>query len=346
MTTRVSDRIGGYLGWCPNTPAVQTAPAILPELPQSMHTGPSDGSGQGGRVRRGVSIGTGSLKALVHDRQLLVFSFISGLILFCLVCEEALNDGVHHYQIYPFLTTISIGDWSIVFDPWVFVVEMICLFCFTLVLADRVLHRNGNGGYASFTFRQRFFGVFAHAGPLAVLSMALSLLAIMMFSIIYQSPFLTEILGTIYMIFFYIPWSYVIYEAGNSLWLAGIILFISIIPFLIALCLVPAIVRETKGLVPALAGSIVTLHRTWREVLGCCLVYGTIALPVAAVAFVIGQGPQVLIDNGYPFTMYTGHILLPVLYYGLILACLILMAAGFSAAGIAIADLCRTGPEE
>ena len=330
-----------YLGWCPNTPALHTVPSVLIDPAQSMNTGQPDGSGpadRSGRVRQGVSIAAGSLKAMAHDRQLLVFSFISGLVMFFLIYAEAWNDG-KHYHILPFLITLSIGNSAIVFDPWIFLVEMICLFYFTLVLADLVLHRNCEGVYTPITIRERFTKVFIHAGPLSVLSIVLAFLTNMVFAIIYQSQFLTEILSAIFIIFFWPPFSYVLWDAINKLWLAFLILFINFIPFLVALCLVPAIVREEKGLVPALMGLITTVQMTWRELLGCGLVYGTIVILVAAIAFVIGQGPNMLIDNGYHLSMYLGHILMTGVYYGFIFVCLILMVAVYSAAGIAIADL-------
>ena len=90
-------------------------------------------------IRRGVSIAAGSLKAMTHDRQLLVFSFLSGLVLSFLVEAEAYNAGHFHY-VLPFLITLSMGNPVVVFDPLIFLVEMICLFCFTLVLAGLVLH--------------------------------------------------------------------------------------------------------------------------------------------------------------------------------------------------------------
>jgi len=332
-----------YLGWCPNSPALHTAPAVLMDPTQSMNTGQTDGNGpagRSGRVRLGVSIGARSLRAMTHNRQLLGFSFVSGIILFFLVFAESWNEGQHHY-ILPFLTTLSIGNSVIVFDPWIFLVELICLFCFSLVLADLVLHRNCEGIYTPVTVRERFTGVSVHAGPLSVLSIALALLANIVFAIIYQSQFIAETVNAIFVIFFWPPFSYVLWDASNRLWLAYLVLAISFIPFLIALCLVPAIVREEKGLIPALAGSIATIQKTWQEMLGCGLVYGTIVLLVAVIALVIGQGPEMLIDNGYPLTMHLGHILMTVVYYGFIFVCLILMVAVYSAAGIAIAYLYR-----
>jgi len=78
-------------------------------------------------------------------------------------------------------------------------------------------------------------------------------------------------------------------------------------------------------------------------VLGCILVYGTIVLGVAAAALVIGQLPQ-LLYQGYSYhAIRQTHPLMIVVYYGFILACSIIMAAGFTAAGVAIADLYRVG---
>jgi hypothetical protein len=328
-----------WLGLCPKAPVFHTSPAFLTASPETMPADRPDGSGSG-RIRLGVSIAAGSLKALTHDRQLLVFSFLSGLALFVLVEAEAYNVGHFHY-VLPFLITLSTGDPVIVFDPLIFLVETICLFCFTLVMAGLVLHRDSDGAYIPATVRERFTGILAYAGPLAVLSIALALIAIMVFAIVYQSRFLTETLSAIFVIFFWPPHSFVLGEMVDRLSLMFLILFISFIPFLVTLCLVPAIVKEKKGLVPALAGSIASFRRTWRELLGCGLVYGTIGLFVAAVALVIGQGPETLIDNGYLIPMDLGHFLMTFVYSGFIFTSLFLMVAVFSAAGIAIVDLSR-----
>jgi hypothetical protein len=64
---------------------------------------------------------------------------------------------------------------------------------------------------------------------------------------------------------------------------------------------------------------------------------------VFTVALVIGQLPQLLYQGySYHATVLT-HPLMLVVYYGFILACSIIMAAGFTAAGVAIADLYGVG---
>ena len=85
------------------------------------------------------------------------------------------------------------------------------------------------------------------------------------------------------------------------------------------------------------------MKETWQELLGCVLVYGIIALVIAAGALLIGQVPQLLIDHGMGLSMYLGHLLMPVVYYAFILACLFVMALGFTAAGVAARDIFQAG---
>jgi hypothetical protein len=343
MAVTLAESIKRHLGWCPNAPTLRTAPAVLMVPTETIHAEQPGGSGpadRSGPVRQGVSIATGSLREMIRNRYLLGFSFLSGLAMFFLNMAE-IWDATHFNDTLPFPVTISVGNVSMVFDPWFFLVEAICLFCFTLLLAGVVLHRNADRINAPFTIRDGFTGVRAHIGPLSVLSIALALIATMVFAIISQSEVFGRITGAILFTFFSIPSDYVLEGMINPPYFAFIIMFVSIIPFLIALSLVPAMVLEKKGLVPALAGSIALIQRTWREVLGCILVYGTIILFVAVVWIVIVQVPGILYDSGFHLSMYIGHLLMTVVINTFTLACLFLMAAGFSAAGVAIADLYR-----
>ncbi|MCX6690834.1 MAG: hypothetical protein NTW33_01975 [Methanoregula sp.] len=342
--TRISEIIHGWLGWCPNEPSMRTVPAVLTVPLETIHADRPDGSGpasRSGRVQLGVSIAAGSLKTMVRNRHLLLFSFLSGLVMFFLIVAEVW-DVQQFDDTLPFLINIPLGNSFVVFDPWLFLVELICLSCFTILLAGQVLHRNGNRVNVPVTIREGFTGVAAHAGSLAVLSIAMALIATIMFAIVSQSQFFViKIGGAIVCAFFWPPYDYVLDGIPYMLQISFQILFINIIPFLVTLWLVPVIVLEKKGRVPALAGLITLIQRTWCEMLGCILVYGIIVFLVAAVGLVIGQLPGLLYDHGFYLSMYLGHLLMTVVYYGFILACLILMAAGFSAAGIAIADLYR-----
>ena len=80
--------------------------------------------------------------------------------------------------------------------------------------------------------------------------------------------------------------------------------------------------------------------------LGCILVFGLIVLGVFAVGLLIGQSPA-LLNHDYDFFISRSRGYLPMMLvcYGFIVACWALMAAGFSAAGVAIANLYWIGKE-
>jgi hypothetical protein len=134
----------------------------------------------------------------------------------------------------------------------------------------------------------------------------------------------------------------VLYTSAN--FFAVEIMVINSLLFLAALYLVPAIVLDKKGLVQALAGSVTLLRRTWRELLGCTLVFGLIVIGVAAVALLIGQSPA-LLSHDYDFfiSRSRGYLPMMVVCYGFIIACWALMAVGFTTAGVALADLYTHG---
>ena len=144
--------------------------------------------------------------------------------------------------------------------------------------------------------------------------------------------------------FFWIPDAYFPYGDVSVLYSSFTLLFINIILFLAALCLVPIIVLKKKGMTPALAGSIPFIQRTWRQMLGCILVYGTIVLIVAVAAHMTGQLLPML-QPGYE-APHQGHPLMMAVYFGFILACSVLLAAGFTAAGVAISYLSCTGKRD
>ena len=178
------------------------------------------------------------------------------------------------------------------------------------------------------------------------MSLAMALIATIAFGIISEIEFFGNIVIDIQMLIIGIPDAYIPFGDVMAFFYSFILLFINTVLFLFALCIVPVIVLKKTGPVPAFAGLISLIRRTWHEMLGCILVYGIIVLGVVAVALVIGQLPQLLYQGySYHATRLT-HPLMIVVYYGFILACSIIMAAGFTAAGVAIADLYRVGKSD
>jgi len=336
---RVSEIAEHWFGLCRKPPAFRTAPALLTAQQEIMFTDRPDSSGSG-RIRLGISIAAASLKTIFRNRDLLVFTLLSGLVMFFFIVAKVW-DVQQFDETLPGLITIPFGNSLIVFDPWLFLVELICLSCFALLLAGLVLQRNGNKGEKTVTFREGVAGARTHTGPLALLSLAMALIATIAFGIISETEFFGYIVMIIQMAIIRIPDAYIPYGDVMAFFYSFILLDINTVLFLFALCLVPGIVLKKTGPVPAPAGLISLIRRTWCEMLGCILVYGTIIVSVTTVALVIGQLPQLLYQGySYHATVLT-HPLMIVVYYGFILACSIIMAAGFMAAGVTIAKLYR-----
>jgi hypothetical protein len=357
-----------YLGWCPNAPAIRTAPAILMVPPENIHPAqPGDGGSAGrfGGIRSGVSIAVGSLKAMFRDRQLLRFTLLSGLVMLFLILAEEWNITHLHYTLSS-VFSIPIGDTWISFDTrffWIginfgdaifyvdlplLLIEIICLFCFTILLAGLVRYRVEKHAHQPVTIPGIFRTVRTHATTLAALSVTMALFGIILDAILFQTQFFGKIIFAIEMAVFNLPYAY--YLQGEPIYMALLysfkIMFINIILFLVALYVVPVIVLEKRGLVPALAGSVSLMRKTWREMVGCAIIYGAIVLGIAAVALVIGQSPY-LLNHDFDFfiNMSRGQLLMMTVCFLFLTGCWVMMAAGFTAAGVAITDLYSCGTE-
>lgn len=347
--TSVSEIIGQWVGLCRKPPVLHTAPSILMENPVPIHPAQSDSGATGrgpGRIRRGIGIATGSIRTLFRERHLLWFSLFAGLAILFLFVAEGLS--VTHYNFIPLPYSIGIpfGDASLtVFNMQLFLIEAICLSCFTCVLASLVLYRNTGSSKKPATIRDAFDRVNAHAGTLAALSITMAILATVLFEIISQSQFIGKIIFTIDMALFNLPYAYYVPNGISAMYYFSFkIMAINILLFLLALYMVPGIVLEKKGLLPALAGSITLIKKTWRELLGCILVFGALILGVAAIGLLIGQSP-VLLNHDYDFfhQVSRGQVLMTAACYGFLIACGMLMAIGSTVLGIAITELYTGG---
>jgi len=353
MIMQFSEAIRGWLGWCPNAGTIRTAPSVLAvSLPPSNPVQPAGGAASGpGRIRRGIGIATESIRTLIRERHLLWFSLLAGLVILFLVIAEGWN-VTHYHSILPSSIWIPLGASTLIlFDLRLFLIEAICLSCFTLLLAGLVMYRNASGVKKALTIRHAFAGLNAHTGTLAILSIMLALVATVLFEIFSQSQFLGKIEFGISMVVFYLPYAYYFpNELLSAIFFSARIMVINILLFLLALYVVPVIILENKRLLPTLAGSVRLMMKTWGELLGCILVFAIIVLAVAAIGIVIGQSP-LLLNHDYDFflQMSRGQVLMTIVCYGFLLACGILMAIGSTVLGIAITKLYaygRTGVDQ
>jgi hypothetical protein len=368
--TRVSEIVEHWSGLCRKAPTLWTAPTLIVMEPETARPVQPEGSGPAGRPGRfqdGIGIAAESLKALVRDRHLLWFTFLAGLIMLFLILAQGWN--ITHIEMAPsFPVNIPVGDssvylnlqnmWvdipignsSLLIDLRIFLMEMICLSGLILVLAGLILYRSGSGGKTPVTVREGYAIVRASFRPLAALSVGMALVATILYTIISHSQFIGGIVHVITMALFWLPYAYyepegifaVLYASANFFALE--IMVINSLLFLAALYLVPAIVLDEKRLLPAITTSLTLLKRTWSMVLACIIVFGLIAIGVFTVGLLIGQSPT-LLNHDYDFfiSRSRGYLPMMVVCYGFIIACWALMAAGFTTAGVALADLYRVG---
>jgi len=303
---------------------------------------------------------------------LLRFTFLSGLVMLFLIAVEEyiakqnanivtqLDNSRSFIISFPpenplivydtrfFNIGIPFGNSNFSFDIRLFVIEMFCLFCFAVLLAGIIIYRTGKGASRPPTIRESIIGVRAHARPLAALSVTMALLGGLLNATVFQTQFFGKILFTIEMAVFNLPYAY--YLQGEPIYMALYysfkIMFINIILFLVVLYAVPVIVLEKKGLVPALAGSVSLMRKTWRELLGCSAIYGAIVLGVATIALVIGQSPY-LLNHDFDFfiNMSRGQLLMMTVCFLFLTGCWVMMAAGFTVAGIALTELYACGTD-
>jgi hypothetical protein len=353
MIMQFSEVIRQWLGWCPNAQTLRTAPAVLvvPSL-TSNPVQPAGGAASGpGRIRLGIGIAIDSIKTLFREKRLLWFPLLAGLVILFLLIAEWWSILHYDYTLLPYSIWIPFGDSNLtVFNLQLFLIEAICLSCFTYLLAGMILCQNGNRTKKPVTIRHAFDTINTHALTLATLSIVLAFVATFLFGIISQSQILGKIEFSISMAMFHLPYAYYFPTNGIFASLFSVLFFsfrimvINILLLLMSLYIVPVIVLENKRLIPALMGSVRLLMKTWREFLGCILVFGMIVLAVAAIGLLIGQSP-LLLNHDYDFflQMSRGQVLMTVVCYGFLLPCGILMAIGSMVLGIAVTKLYTYG---
>ena len=334
-----------WLGLCRKAPALHAATAVMlgdGGTYQSAEHGDGGRTGGPARVRYGIGIAVGSIRALFHDRMLRWFSFLAGLVILSLIAAEGWS-MTHFDSLLSSYVWIPVGDSALtLFDLRLFLIEVICLSGFTLVLAALVNYRNAKNNGVPVSFRGAFSRVSRHAGTLAALSVTMAFVATLLLELTAQNEMTGQIEFALSMALFWLPYAYYFAPNGifSALFFSFRIMVVNIILFLLALYVVPVIVLEGKELLSAFVGSVRLIRMTWRELLGCTLVFAAIILGVAAIGLLIGQSPALLsYDYDVFLQMARGQLLMTAACYGFLLGCGILMALGLAVLGVAAADL-------
>ena len=283
MITKISENIFEWMGWCPNAPAMRAAPTVLvvpPEIIQSSQ--PDGGSGGSGKIQRGISFALSGTKMLVHNRQLLWFSFLTGLVMAFMFISQY---GLHLLGTYPY--------YAIDFPRWLvltFVVDLISVFCMTVLLAGLVLNISSGDGKAV-PFFKGLSRVKDYLRPLMNWSVIIALLGTAIYVPLHYFGLMRF---TLYPFLDQFPFNFILFPEVYSTGPIGgtfailsavtstvIVSGINIILVILTLFVVPLLVLENRNLPEAVAGSVTMMKNVWGELLTCFLL---LLLIVAAAA--------------------------------------------------------------
>jgi len=134
-----SDTIHRWLGWCPDTGTLRTAPVICAAAPAPLaSTVPDDGKKGSGRIGRGFGLALSGMGILLRNLQLLWFPFLAGLAGFI---GFLVVGAIGFMSIQAGLET---GPSQILGYLWLFVMvfaaRIILMFCISVMLAGLVLY--------------------------------------------------------------------------------------------------------------------------------------------------------------------------------------------------------------
>jgi hypothetical protein len=306
--TRVSEIAEHWFGLCWKAPAMRTAPATLVVQPDTIHPSPPNDGGPD-RIRHGISIAVSSTKTLIHNRQLLWFSFFTALVL----AGHLITQWVLFY------VWEKGGEHILLGSPVVtFMIELPTVFCLIFLLAGLVLSISSeNGGPASFFHGLRRAKEYSRllAGWSVVVALAGTLLFIAGLnldglSITWYRPFDNamwfmpfNIFGTLwafvstvldrfpfswaldlftYIRFHSVGWIIRLDTTFHDAFVYTLILSaINVLLFVLTLFAVPLLVLERKRVKEAVFGSFTLMKKIWAEVAACILGLGIVVLAVS-----------------------------------------------------------------
>jgi len=339
----IDGRLG--LGWCPKHPTAHIPPTLIPVPQITMEArGPAAGSRVGtfGRMRAGIEIAADSIRSAVMDRHLLWFSCFAALVMLAIIAGETmiiLNSG--NESALPFLLALPPWTGLHLLDIRIFLLQLVCLSGLTFIMAALIQYRFCKGSGKILTIRDAFSAVSTHTITLASLSLLMSLVGTVLYALVTQSLVFGKIGAGISTTLFYLPYAYYFPNLFDSaIWFSAILMAVAIIEFLVVMYVVPSVVLGNRDLVSAFRRSWTCIGKTWREMLGCTIVFGSIALGVMLIALAIGQSP-LLLNHDYDFFLQIsrGKILMTAACYGFVLTCGILAALGSTVFGVAVTRL-------
>jgi hypothetical protein len=325
-----------WLGLC------RKAPAVMVVLPETPHESRSDsGAGGSGTIGRGIEMTQSSVKMLIRNRQLLWFSFFTGLVLAGLFIAQYI---IHLLSVYPY-DAIDLQRWIVL----TFATEFATVFCLSFLLAGLVLSLSQKES-SLLSFREGLARAKEHLKPLVGWSLVLALAGTQVFFIssglLPVEPAFRPVFDQFPFNFILLPEIYHIGPAGGTfateygLAYTLILSAVNALLFVLTLFVVPLLVLEKKGLKEAFLRSAALMKNVWGEAAVCVLVLGiaVYAASLTSLIFPIVYGilaPEMLLF-WYPGDAWIAAALI----YLAALCCLAFVVA--TVGGIALLGLYRS----
>ncbi|MGD0081205.1 MAG: DUF6159 family protein [Methanoregula sp.] len=308
-----------WLGLCRKAPAVRAAQAGMGNQPEPVHEGRPDGGGGGSKtVRRGIGAALSGTKTLIHNRQLLWFSLLVGLVLAGHLIAQWMLFVLNPFPFYgpdllqPLVLT--------------FAVEFSTVFCLVFLLAGLALSLSPEKG-GSVSFFHGLNKAKKYLRPLTGWSVVVALAGTLIFTagqdagtLLYIAgrnsysldsawfqPFtmISTVWSAIWQFLFnvlnQIPFNYILYpdlyvanlpggENGIEFAFVSTLILsaINVILFVLTLFVVPLLVLEERRLKEAVSGSFTLMKNIWGEVAACVLGLGVVVF-AASLTFLLFQ---------------------------------------------------------
>jgi hypothetical protein len=353
--TRVSELADHWFGLCRKPPVIRTLPADIAHLPVSAWEGLPDGGGGGsGTIRRGIGSAISGMRTLNHNRQLLWFALLAGLVL----AGNAIGQTARYILAFnSHLHPGIIGSYALEFF-----IEFATVFCLVYLLAGLVLSVSSkNDGSASFFVG--LAGAKKYITPIFLWSVVLALAGLLLYYIwFFGSPWLPGELQFLHIYGFTgtlsdFPFNFLtlnpakfseipgyggrslllwIYPYGieDALSYSAINLFL----FLLTPFVVPFIVLEQKTLREAVVGSFAMMKKTCVEIAACAVFLGIVVYGVFLMSLLVQAAHGMLVTPIEVFTYRPSVMWLTLgLLYDLALLSLAFITATIG--GIAALDL-------
>lgn len=324
-----------WLGLCRKAPAVMV---LLPETPGESRS--ERGSGGSGTIGRGIEVTLSSVKTLIRNRQLLWFSFFTGLVLAGLFIAQYM---IHLLSVYPY-DAIDFQRWIVL----TFAAELATVFCLSFLLAGLVLSVSLRES-SLLSFHGGLARAKEHLKPLAGWSLVMALAGTLLF---FMSSGLLPVESTFRPLFDRFPFRFIllpeIYHIGPAggtfateygLAYTLILSAVNVLLFVLTLFVVPLLVLDRKSLKEALLRSAALMKNVRGEAAVCFLVLGMVVYAASLTSSVFQVLYGIIAPEMLPFWYPGDAWIAAALIYLAALSCLALVLA--TVGGIASLDLYR-----